>query len=123
MQRHPTRDRAWVVWARASEGESKTLLGYTYAHTEVETAGRFVNLTELMGRHGFQFIRARKSFFRSKPNANNGAAEWWHTQDETGLVQGETTFGSELLRIYTISEVRGTPPWDYRERLFKAGWF
>jgi len=115
--------RGWVVCVRADGGEEMTLNAYTYQMKEVQTSGRFLNLTAIFAQHGFYGIRARKSFFKSGPNENNGAAEWWHFQDETGLERGVTTFGSELLRLYTSAVLIGTPPWKYRERTFKDGWF
>jgi hypothetical protein len=123
VTRDPERERGWIVYARAPAGADMTLQAFTYAMTEVETSGRFINLTELFAEHGFEGIRARRSFFRSGPNENNGAAEYWHFQDLTGLVRGVTRFGDELLQLYTSAEVNGTPPWDYRDRTYRDGCF
>lgn len=123
VQPHPDRDRAWIVYARADAGQYLTFDAMTYQRKAIETSGCFVNLTELFRSAGFASIRARKSFYSSAPNTNNGSAEWWHFQNEEGLVRDVTTFGSELLRVYTPQEVDGTPPWKYRDRTFKDGWF
>ncbi len=126
VTKDPERARAWIVYVRCAAVASaplQTLQAFTYEMTEVQVAGYFLNLTELFAEHGFTGIRARRSFLSSAPGKNNGAAEWWHFQCETGLVKGETTFGSELLQMYTEAEASGTPPWDYRDRTFKNGYF
>jgi len=51
------------------------------------------------------------------------AAEWWHFQYVTGLVQGKTTFGQELLRIYPQADLNGKPPWKYRDYIYGINWF
>ena len=116
-----TADRYWTVYARANKGEQMTLDGYVYkGRTTKTTRGRFINLTEIFKRHGFERIRARTSFFKSE--SNNGGAEWWHFQYEGGLVKGSTSFGDELLRMYTIEEVSSTPPWKEAGRVWGVNW-
>tara|TARA_R100000808_G_scaffold24799_1_gene58413 strand:+ start:2213 stop:3064 length:852 start_codon:yes stop_codon:yes gene_type:complete len=116
-----TEDRCWVVYARAKEGEEMALGGYVYRGRKIEMVrGKFINLTEVFRRHGFERIRARTSFFASE--SNNGGAEWWHFQYEGGLVKGSTSFGDELLRMYTIEEVSSTPPWKEAGRVWGVNW-
>ena len=117
-----TADRYWTVWARCKGGEEKTLDGYVYKGRTTKTVrGKFINLTELFARHGFERIRARRSFF-SNP-ANNGGAEWWHFQYEGGLIPGTTSFGDELLKMYEISQVADTPPWKEAGRVWGVNWY
>ena len=117
-----TADRYWTVWARCEGGEQHTLDGYMYKGRTTKTVcGKFINLTELFARHGFMRIRARKSFFTNP--SNNGGAEWWHFQYEGGLVRESTTFGDELLRMYTIEQVSGTPPWEESGRVWGVNWY
>ncbi len=118
-----TRDgeRYWRVYARASEGEAMELeaISYRNRHRGRKVSGNFIDLTALFEQHGFQRIRARKSFF------NGGTwlgAEWWHFQYQTGLQQGVTTFGDELLRVYSEETLVDTPPWQYRDRVFGVNW-
>ena len=51
------------------------------------------------------------------------AAEWWHFQWESGLVEGASTFGQELLKVYSETTLEETAPWNQRERVFKWDWF
>lgn len=82
--------------------------------------GRFINLTEVFKDHGFKNIRARKSFFKGGTMLG---AEWWHFQYEKGLMPKVSTFGAELLKIYSEETLQGTPPWKQRERIYKINWF
>jgi hypothetical protein len=50
-------------------------------------------------------------------------AEWWHFQYETGLEQGVSSFGNELLKVYDREQLEDTPPWRYRDRVFGVNWF
>lgn len=114
-------ERHWTVWARCKHdhGEFRTLQGWNHRLQRTdEVTDWFINLTALFQEHGFERIPARRSY-----NANNyGASEWWHFQYEEGLVPGETRFGDELLRVYTLTEVEGTPPWKHRNGLWKVDW-
>lgn len=124
-------DRRWCLWARsslsladlkmavvglptlavgevvgtflASESRGKTTL-----RTE-SVQGAFFNWSQLARSEGFYGIRARKSFFRG---GSFGGSEWWHVQDQTGLVHGETTFGDELLRVYTPEQAEAFVYWN-----------
>ena len=114
-------DRTWRVYARASEGKPMELQAVAYRSRQRGRSvnGNFLDLTALLDKHGFKRIRARKSFF------NDGTwlgAEWWHFQYEKGLEPSVSTFGSELLRVYSEDTLRRTPPWKFRDRVFKINW-
>jgi hypothetical protein len=117
----PHEKRCWVVYARIDEGDEVELPAITYESRKkpIKVTGRFRNLTKLFRKHGFERIRARASFL---DGGARGGAEWWHFQWEEGLVSGQTTFGDELLRIYTEVELKGTPPWKYRRRVWGENW-
>jgi hypothetical protein len=114
-------DRYWHVYARAEGGEPMEIDAVTYGSRNRGHAvsGRFLDLTALFQAEGFQRIRARRSFFTSGTWLG---AEWWHFQYETGLVRGTSTFGGELLKVYTEDQLRPTPPWRYRNRVFGVDW-
>jgi len=80
----------------------------------------FLDLTALFADHGFKPIRARRSFERGGSWAG---AEWWHFQNETGLVDGVSTFGEELQKIYSSGQLAGAPPWRERDRVWQINWF
>lgn len=82
--------------------------------------GRFKSLTELFGKHGFKPIAARRRFFEEGAPLS---AEWWHFQYEKPLSEYVSTFGRELLRIYSIERLKVTQPWRYRDHIFKIQWF
>lgn len=115
--------RLWRVWARVTNPDVPESVhqGYTYDHEEVETVGRFVDLTRMFEVRGLQRISARSSFFSGR--GGNGAAEWWHFQDEAGLVEGQTFFGQVLASQYSERDLKGTKPWSFRDRLFGVDWF
>lgn len=113
-------DRYWRVWAACESGQGRalTLAGWVHSgQRAVEVTGFFVDLTEIMARHGFSRIRRRRSY-----PSTYGAAEWWHHQYEGGLVAGVTRYGDELLRVYPQAELAHTPPWRYRDGLWHRDW-
>ena len=81
---------------------------------------RFLDLTKLFEAHGFKPIRARRQF--DEGASMMMGAEWWHFQYEKGLLWGITTFGSELLKVYSKSTLEGTAPWEHRDRVFGINW-
>ncbi len=114
-------ERYWRVYARADGGQHMEIEAITYSSRKQpsKVSGKFLDITQIFKNHNFSRIRARKSFF------NNGTwlgAEWWHFQYEKGLIKGESTFGGELLRIYSKQTLRPTPPWQYRNRIFHVNW-
>ena len=115
-------DRRYRVFARTSGGETITLNAATYDNREgdKQVKGQFTDLTAAFEAEGFKGIRARKAFFRG---GSKLGAEWWHFQYEEGLIPEVTTFGGELLRVYSKEQLEGTPPWRHRDRVFKVDWF
>ncbi len=111
----------WLVYAKGDKGDKLTLEGIKWAKGKagaVKVSGRFINLTELFKKEGFNPIRARRSWPRSYISS-----EWWHFQYETGLKYGLSTFGNELLKIYRKDQLVNTPPWKYREYVYKGSYF
>lgn len=120
-------DRRWRVYARcrkkgkrAEDMTVERVASYSRRGGDLKVKGRFLDLTALLDEHGFRPISARRSFERG---GSMMGAEWWHFQYETGLVRRVSTFGSELLRLYTQSTLERTPPWRYRDRVFGVSWF
>jgi peptidoglycan hydrolase-like protein with peptidoglycan-binding domain len=111
-------NRKWVVWLRTTNTavpevtlqavQCSTVNGKTILKT-ITVTDRFFNFTELAAQHGWTGISARKFFFKGGSFAG---AEFWHFQWEQGLVRGKTTFGSELLRLYSPAECRKLKWWD-----------
>lgn len=104
-------DREWNVWCR-TEKESvdiRRLEGYTYNNTKIIVEDRFFSFTELAKKHGFHPIKSRRSF---KSGGSYLGAEWWHFQYEKALKPGVSTFGGELLKMYTLAECRKFGPWE-----------
>jgi hypothetical protein len=115
-------DRYWRVFVRAPGGESMEIDAVTYGSRKTgrTVTGKFIDLTNLFKSEGFERIRHRRSFLAGGTWLG---AEWWHFQYEKGLEKGESTFGDQLLKVYTEDEVRNTPPWEYRDRVFDVNWF
>ena len=139
--------RYWEVWARstlATEEMMKKLYGGNVSGgkmtheawhilsqkdakgkmvsipTTTQVRGMFFSLTDVALKHDFHRISARRSFFTS---GNAGGAEWWHFQNVRGLVKGDTTFGSDLRRVYTLEDCRKFAYWDeVRNAVFGVGW-
>ena len=114
-------DRHWRVFARAEGGEPMEIEALTYGSRKSGrvSSGRFIDLTALFESQGFQRIRARRSFFSG---GSWLGAEWWHFQYEQGLEKGISTFGDELLKVFTENQLRETAPWKYRDRVFGVNW-
>jgi hypothetical protein len=117
----------WRIFARSSDTTltEQTLTGFkkifvkrpegkTFDQTvklaSVEVTGRFIDLTAIMLKHGFHSISARPDFLANKNARDYDSAEWWHFQQEDGLVVGKTTFGSLLLQVRTSAELKDTGP-------------
>lgn len=116
----PINDDYWLVWARVNEcGQERTLDAWVHAEqTTRRVTGEFVCLTSLFREVGFERIRKRRSYAKD----NYGASEWWHFQYEVDLVQGQTRFGDELQRVYTLGELRNTGPWESRHAVWGEDW-
>ncbi len=147
IQADPHKDRYWEVWCRSTLDKDaliKKLYGGTVAGGKItirawhvieqpdikgktrhipttqEVQGVFFSLTDVALKHGFNRIRARRSFFTA---GNAGGAEWWHFQNELGLIPRITTFGSELRKTYALDECRKFAYWnDVRNAVFGLDW-
>jgi putative peptidoglycan binding protein len=120
----------WQVWARCT-GEASAWVQerqidnvVTYLDRRGEwtkpVRGRFINLTELLGSHGFKPKSPNPRFFDFRGNPIY--ADWWHFQVEDGLIPNVSTFGGELLRIYSEATLAGTKPWENRHKVFDVDW-
>lgn len=94
-------------------------IGYHDRVDGVDVRGRFIDLTALFLTHGFRSILARQRF---ESGGSMMGAEWWHFQYQEGLIEGVSSFGQELLKVYTEERLRGTPPWKNRDRIFGINW-
>jgi hypothetical protein len=82
---------------------------------------RFFSFTELAKKHGFEGIKCRRSF---KRGGSYLGAEWWHFQYEKALEPGKSTFGGELVKIYSLDECKKFAPWnDTKHCVWKESWF
>jgi hypothetical protein len=118
-----TEDRRWNVWCKTENVNVpiRTVEGYTYHHTRQIVESRMFSITELAKKHGFEPIRARRYFMAG---GHYTGAEWWHFQWEKGLVRGESTFGGELLKLYSIGECKKFRPWEQTKNCtFGVDWF
>ena len=123
-------DRYWTVWCRTDDPNceevnlqaakisrrgSKTVIKYQ------DVTCRAFNLTEVFRKHGWERIRARRSFFRG---GSYGGAEWWHFQYEKALEPGTSTFGEELLKVYTLDKAKKFVYWNVAKHcVFGKNWF
>ena len=110
-----TIEASYVVTKKNSKGKR-----YTIIKTKVVTA-RIFDLTAVAASHGFKNISARRSFFRG---GSYGGAEWWHFQWEEGLEPNRTTFGEELLKVYTLQKASNFVYWDEAKNCkWGVNWF
>ncbi len=116
-------DRRWNVWCR-TENESvpeREIQAYTYGHTKVVIKDRMFSFTDVAKKHGWYPIRARAWFMRG---GKYTGAEWWHFQYENALTPGVSTFGGELLKVYSLSDCKGFAHWESSKNcVWKESWF
>ncbi len=115
-------DRYWRVYARAEGGQQMELESLTYHSraTPKIILGKFIDLTAIFKTHGFERIRHRKDFLQG---GSWKGAEWWHFQYEKGLEKGKSTFGEELLKMYSINQLEDSKPWRFKDRVYGENWF
>ena len=116
-------DRRWNVWCKTDNEQVpvREVTGYTYHHSRVPVKERMFSLTDVFKRHGFEPIRARRYFIAG---GNYLGAEWWHFQYEKALTPGVSTFGGELLKIYSIEKCRKFAPWEsVKHCVWKESWW
>ena len=132
VTRCPRDPRKFEVWAKASETgvvhleaietrQFKDAKGRRRSQMEtVAWTGAAINLTEMLKSCGFRAIRARTSFVNGGSYAG---AEWWHFQWEKKMIRGVSTFGEELLRVYTLAQCKQFAYWDEVENsVFGETW-
>ena len=119
-------DRHWEVWCRTDNPDvpEVTLTSCVRKGKNLvkeEVTGRFFSFTEVAKKHGWERIRARRSFFRG---GSYTGAEWWHFQWEQGLTRGESKFGEELLKVYSMDQCKNFVYWDVaKNAVFGVDWF
>lgn len=124
-------ERRWRVWARVHRGgEARTLRAVMWGRSGTVSAwGRFVDWTALMAEAGFVGIPCRRDSWWEEdgplPKGPYAGCEWWHFGHRAGLVERETTFGDELLRLHPLTTLRSTKPWALRHLVYgeKGGWW
>lgn len=118
--------RFWTVWCKSNLSEAalieackvrgirggfSTIPAVFVTNGKIKTqmkAGLTFDFTALAAQFGFSRISARKAFW---DKADPGAAEWWHWSYLQGLVEGTSTFGTELLKVYTPQEAQAFAYW------------
>jgi len=127
--------RKWTVWCKTDDPSvAEKTIEASYVVTKKNTKGkkytiiktrevtcRAFNFTVLAAQHGFKNISARRSFFKG---GAYGGAEWWHFQREEGLEPNSTTFGEELLKVYTLQKASKFVYWSEAKNCkWKVNWF
>lgn len=113
-------ERRWRIFARAKNGKTQALVAWNHkTFSEELVTGTFIDLTAILEAHGFKPIQARRSYSKN----NYGASEWWHFQFEAGLIPGLTRFGDELLKLYPLSQLEGTVPFQSKDAIWHEDWF
>lgn len=120
--------RKWTVWCKSDKAPVVSLDVVTCrtksGKTELTTTKMDVkafNFTDVAAKHGFVSISARKSFFEG---GAYGGSEWWHFQYNRALTEGVSTFGDELLKVYSLNEAKKFVYWDeVKGNVFGKSWF
>ena len=119
-------DKGWTVWAKCDGGELRTLEVVTARTVNVKkkkrldfkvktVEARVVSLTAIAAKHGFHPIGSRRSAFRGFHRVSDNhyrsrgrftALEGWHFQNETGLIHGESVYGTELMKVYSLDQLQ-----------------
>lgn len=120
--------RKWTIWCKSPTAKEveldavtcRTVKGKTILETK-KIKVRAFNFTEVAARNGFVNISARKSFFEG---GSYSGAEWWHFQYEKALEKGESKFGEELLRVYSLEKAKKFIYWEeVKNNVFGVNWF
>jgi hypothetical protein len=116
-------DHRWNVWCKTDNPTvpEREIEAYTYHHKRIPVKGRYFSFTELAKKHGFEPIRARSWFMRG---GKYTGAEWWHFQYNRALTKGKSTFGEELLKLYSLEECKKFAHWeDAKSCVFGENWY
>lgn len=120
--------RKWTIWCKSDKASEVTVEavvcrtkgGKTVLETKTMTVKAF-NFTEVAAKHGFVNISARKSFFEG---GAYGGAEWWHFQYDRALTKGQSKFGEELLKVYSLNEAQKFVYWnEVKDNVYGVNWF
>ena len=122
--------RYWRVWCKT---DNTTVPEVTIKSAYVTRKGgksvirfkditcRAFDLTALFKKHGWERIRGRRSFYRG---GAYGGAEWWHFKYEAALTPKKSTFGNELLKVYTLTQAKKFVYWNVSKNgIFGKNWF
>jgi hypothetical protein len=98
----------WKVYCEVSaqdgEGEVLTLDALTWRKGQAPAVTtrdvRCICLTDMFRDGGFERIPARVGW-----RDNYMSCEWWHFQNQTGLVSGVSLFGDELKKVWPAADV------------------
>lgn len=123
-------DRYWRIWCKTNDpcvpevtvksAYAARIGGKSVIRFKTVTCRAF-DLTSLFKKHGWERIRARKSFFTG---GSYGGAEWWHFQYERALTPGKSTFGTELLKLYSQQQAEKFVYWtESKGKVFAKTWF
>ena len=123
-------DRYWRVWCKTeNEKVPEVTIKAAYASRVKgksvirfkEITCRAFDLTSIFRKHGWERIKARRSFFRG---GAYGGAEWWHFQFEKVLTPGVSSFGEEILKVYSLSQAKKFIYWNQSKNcVFGKTWF
>lgn len=123
-------DRYWRIWCKTENPDvPEVTIRSAYVTRSAgksvlrfkEVTCRAFDLTALFKKHGWDRIRARRSFFRG---GAYGGAEWWHFQYEAALTPGVSRFGEELLKVYSLPQAQKFIYWDESKNcIFGKNWF
>lgn len=111
-------DRYWRIWCKTDNPDvPEVTIKSAYVTRKAgksvlrfkEVTCRAFDLTALFKKHGWDRIRGRRSFFSG---GAYGGAEWWHFQYEAALEPGVSTFGEELLKVYSLSQAQKFIYWN-----------
>jgi|GEM_PF-777954 len=115
--------RKWTVYCRVPDGPVQRLNAVVWRNgrlTYQPVEARVINFTEIANYYGFFNIGHRGCFPQ-----NYLCAEWWHFQNEYVLTPFFSQFGIELLRLESMDEnqLRRSPLWQNRKKIFRRNWF
>lgn len=123
-------NRYWRVWCKTDSVEvpEVTIKAAYASRSGGKTVIRFkdvkcraFDLTALFKKHGWERIRARRSFFKG---GAYGGAEWWHFQYEDALTEGVSKFGEEILKVYSLAQAKKFIYWNQSKNcVFGKTWF
>ena len=110
--------RYWRVYCRADNGINLVLNAWHHKRQRgYAVNGKFIDLTDIFGQHGFRRIPRRRGYNRD----NYGASEWWHFECHEGLKRGDR-FGRELCRVWDVNRLIDTSVWRNRHGVYGTDW-